>query len=529
MSWPFIRAYVLLARMRLRRNKVLLCGPDGVDPAWYRKTYPDIGPGLDPVEHYALFGWREGRSPNANFSSAWYRRKYSDVAAANIDPLLHFLRQGRAEGRRAVPHAERSSPDFPEGRPGVDGDWYRARYGLHAGTDAVAHYVEHGWREGKDPNPDFSTVWYLCANPDIAAAGMNPLLHYLDYGRREGRTPKPSLLETARVANWWLKLSSIAAAMYATAYQLNVPLLSLAPLLLLALSAMAVEAIYVSLINDLSDRSEDLACGKRNGLTGKTRGTVAALLACCLVPGALFAFYWRHDAALIGLYLAGWAAFSAYSLPPVRLKRRGIWGVIADASGAHLFPTLLGVVLVYRGQTAPVDPVWLVAVAVWSVCYGLRGILWHQLTDRDSDARIAVRTFAQAHGIATLRRLAHGVVFPCEVAALGCMLWLIGSALPAVFLALYLLLAWSRPCTGGFQTRPYSPLVIVVPRGGKVASGIEYRLAMFRYYEVYLPLALLLASALRYPADLLVAAVHVAALSLGTLGRVARFQARWRL
>jgi hypothetical protein len=212
-----------------------------------------------------------------------------------------------------------------------------------------------------------------------------------------------------------------------------------------------------------------------------------------------------------------------------RLKRRGIWGVIADASGAHLFPTLLGVVLVYRGQAAPIDSVWLVAVAIWSVCYGLRGILWHQLTDRDSDARIAVRTFAQAHGIATLRRLAHGVVFPCEVAALGCMLWLIGSVLPIVFLALYLLLAWSHPCTGGFQTRPYSPLVIVVPREGKVARGIEYRLAMFRYYELYLPLALLLASALRYPADLLVAAVHVAALSLGTLGHVARFQVRWRL
>ena len=49
--------------------------------------------------------------------------------------------------------------------------------------------VEVGWREGRDPNPDFSTSYYLSANVDVRDAGINPLYHYLTVGRGEGRRP----------------------------------------------------------------------------------------------------------------------------------------------------------------------------------------------------------------------------------------------------------------------------------------------------------------------------------------------------
>ena len=331
---------------------------------------------------------------------------------------------------------------------------------------------------------------------------MNPLVHYLDRGRAEGRLAKPTLLETLRVASWWWKLAPIAAAIYATAYQLNVSLLSLTPLLLLAFAAVALQATYVSLINDLSDRTEDLASGKRNGLLGKPPSTIAMMLGCCIVPGALFAYQWRHDPLLVILYLAGWAAFAAYSLPPLRLKARGIWGVIADASGAHLLPTLFGVVLVCHWQAVPIDPAWFTAVAVWSFCYGLRGILWHQLIDRDQDMTAGVRTFVAGHSLETLRRTAHVIAFPCEVAALACMLWLAGSVFAATFFVLYVLWKWRRSWR-------FSSPVIVIPAEGKATFEIEHRLAFFQYYEFLLPLTFLLASSLRYPADLLVVLTHV--------------------
>ena len=63
---------------------------------------------------------------------------------------------------------------------------------VRAGLDAATHYDAHGWREGRDPNPYFSTSGYLAANPDVAAAGINPLDHYLRQGWREGRDPSIS-------------------------------------------------------------------------------------------------------------------------------------------------------------------------------------------------------------------------------------------------------------------------------------------------------------------------------------------------
>ncbi len=58
-----------------------------------------------------------------------------------------------------------------------------------AGLDAYGHYLQYGWREGRDPNPIFDVRYYLSTNPDVAAAGFDPLGHYAAYGWREGRDP----------------------------------------------------------------------------------------------------------------------------------------------------------------------------------------------------------------------------------------------------------------------------------------------------------------------------------------------------
>jgi hypothetical protein len=70
-----------------------------------------------------------------------------------------------------------------------DQDWYLANYPdvESSGVDPIVHYLEFGWKEGRDPGPRFSTSAYLRANSDVAASGMNPLLHYVEYGHSEGR------------------------------------------------------------------------------------------------------------------------------------------------------------------------------------------------------------------------------------------------------------------------------------------------------------------------------------------------------
>jgi hypothetical protein len=59
-----------------------------------------------------------------------------------------------------------------------------------ARIDPLTHYLETGWRDGRDPSPTFSTNGYLQANADAAAAGVCPLVHYVTVGIFQSRAPQ---------------------------------------------------------------------------------------------------------------------------------------------------------------------------------------------------------------------------------------------------------------------------------------------------------------------------------------------------
>jgi hypothetical protein len=73
--------------------------------------------------------------------------------------------------------------------PLFDAEWYLMMYPDVAKqkVNPALHYVEHGAAEGRDPGPAFSTIGYLGRYPDVKSSGINPLLHYLKIGKREGR------------------------------------------------------------------------------------------------------------------------------------------------------------------------------------------------------------------------------------------------------------------------------------------------------------------------------------------------------
>lgn len=72
-----------------------------------------------------------------------------------------------------------------------DKDWYQQTYAdvNDSGMEPVLHFLQFGAAEGRDPGPRFSTKSYLRKNMDVARSGMNPLLHFLKYGQLEGRSP----------------------------------------------------------------------------------------------------------------------------------------------------------------------------------------------------------------------------------------------------------------------------------------------------------------------------------------------------
>ncbi len=74
-----------------------------------------------------------------------------------------------------------------------DQRYYRGCYPdvKQAGIDPLAHFIEHGASEGRNPSPKFDTQFYFASNPDVSGSGMNPLLHYILFGKKEGRSPLP--------------------------------------------------------------------------------------------------------------------------------------------------------------------------------------------------------------------------------------------------------------------------------------------------------------------------------------------------
>jgi len=71
------------------------------DKAYYLKQYDDVRRAdIDPIEHYVLYGWKEGRNPAPWFDTKFYLENNPDVANAGVNPFVHWIRWGRREGRK---------------------------------------------------------------------------------------------------------------------------------------------------------------------------------------------------------------------------------------------------------------------------------------------------------------------------------------------------------------------------------------------------------------------------------------------
>ena len=146
------------------------------DEAWYAKRNPDVVAGrLEPLHHFLLQGWQEGRNPNPYFDIDYYLAENPDVRAAGINPLLHYILAGEACGR--APSAV------------FDTAWYASHHSVPPGISALAHFLSLRTGGTASPIPEFDAAYYLANNKDIAAAGIDPFDHFLRYGYREGRDP----------------------------------------------------------------------------------------------------------------------------------------------------------------------------------------------------------------------------------------------------------------------------------------------------------------------------------------------------
>lgn len=188
------------------------------DADFYRFQQPDLAALSDHalLRHFMDTGWHKGLDPRPDFSVRRYLARNSDVAAAKVNPFVHYLARGQSEGRVTYLSlwGQHDGPELAAHliatlAPLFDAAHYRRQRPDLAhlpDTTLLSHYLVLGWTLGLAPNPTFSSSAYLAAYPDVRHVGINPFVHFALYGQREGR----------QIAAWPPDLQSLGAPPKAT-------------------------------------------------------------------------------------------------------------------------------------------------------------------------------------------------------------------------------------------------------------------------------------------------------------------------
>jgi 4-hydroxybenzoate polyprenyltransferase len=215
-------------------------------------------------------------------------------------------------------------------------------------------------------------------------------------------------LAFARPGNWFVsKIPPLLAIAYLDILRFGIAPLEAVPLLACALVSIFCVAIYGHVVNDIFDLEADRLANKPNRLATMRPAWRVLLTAAFLIGGFLPALVVDYSAGATALLLLNYFWPTIYSIPLTRLKERGLLGVACDALGSHVTPTLFILVLFARAtpDAAADSPTPIAIVAtLWAALLGLKGILHHQISDRDNDLRSGIETFATRSSVASLQR-----------------------------------------------------------------------------------------------------------------------------
>lgn len=268
--------------------------------------------------------------------------------------------------------------------------------------------------------------------------------------------------------------------------------------ILLLIGALIVGASYVSAINDLTDLDSDLQSGKKNRMVGLDPIAKKLILALLILAGLTYCFFlFSEDILSLSLYLLSWISFSLYSIPPFRLKNRGFWGIIADALGSQVFPSLLMMSSLSFYLNQCINWYWFSTVAVWSLAYGLRGILTHQYIDQKNDTIANVNTYLRHISFSYLKKI-EAIIFISELIALTFIFILLANLTVVISFIAYLvimIIRWKR-----YENRI---AIITTPKNGL------YQIALSDFYTLFFPLAVLISASIYNPNNLFILGLHL--------------------
>jgi 4-hydroxybenzoate polyprenyltransferase len=308
-----------------------------------------------------------------------------------------------------------------------------------------------------------------------------------------------------RTDNWFRqKLPPLLAVAYAVLLVGAVEPISALRTLPFVVLTICFVAAYGHVINDIFDVDADAAAGRPNAMTRVSPGQRIGLLIFLLASGLGCVAALRPTPMLVGLFVVNCLLPTLYSLPPIRLKERGISSVLADAFGSHVIPTLF--VGMSLQEVASGDPTLeyrlILAATCWAFFVGVRGILVHQVVDQSNDRAANVVTYGARLGGEAVRSLLVKVLLPFEGLTLGIFLYFL-LPFSVVLAAAVVVYAAGEISRMGRRL----PLPHVFPQ----EPGREPHVPFLKndFHEVWMPCALAVQLAINTPSYVTLVALHM--------------------
>jgi 4-hydroxybenzoate polyprenyltransferase len=219
-------------------------------------------------------------------------------------------------------------------------------------------------------------------------------------------------------------------------------------------------ATFGYVVNDLTDINQDIRSGHYNIVAGHNRFRRLGIIALFLLIGILPWAWLPTSPLILVLLLLEYGLFLAYSIPPLRLKTRGLLGPITDSLYAYVLPVTIATIVGANGDLNPALVTYILILAVWSFLFGIVGILKHQLFDYCRDRVDEILTFAVQKGwdkaINSAIILA-GFVF-CFYLLLIIVQGLASPFIPLLFLLHFSWTLWRWIKCNRFVSNPFQPV-----------------------------------------------------------------------
>ncbi len=197
---------------------------------------------------------------------------------------------------------------------------------------------------------------------------------------------------------WWSKASMLMGMVYIFVLWFHIPFDRFLLLALLSIATICGFASMGYLVNDLFDIKKDALAGKANFMENKH--PLASFSFFILSSLLIFAPWYmlpadRYSYLLIATELC---CFVIYSIPPIRLKERGMAGIITDAIYAHALPVILACYTFSLAAHVHPSAMSLGLLCCWQSTCGIRNILIHQADDMAADRVSSSQSYVMTMG-----------------------------------------------------------------------------------------------------------------------------------